>query len=436
MRTFTTALLIAALCLAGAAQAKPTAAEGRMVAAVDADRERAVDLLERLVNVNSGTLNTPGVEEVGRMVRAELEPLGFKVRWVSMKAAGRAGHLVAEHKGKAGRKRLLLIGHLDTVYEPSSPFQRFQRDPSGSWATGPGADDMKGGLVVMIEALRAMKAAGTLKDANIVIVLTGDEERPGDPISVVRKDLIEAARRSDLALEFEALVRSGGKDWGSIARRGSSHWNLKVRARSGHSGGIFNPDQGDGAAYELARILTAFRTELPEPYLTFNVGYMAAGATAALNDTETGVTATGKDNIIPGEAIAQGDLRTLSEDQLRRVRKRMREIVARSLPGAEAEISFEDSYPSMPPTDASRAILNALNRVNRDLGFAVMDELDPAKRGAGDIAFVAAIVPGLAGMGVAGSGAHAEGERVDLSSLPLQAKRAAVLMSRLTAEKR
>jgi glutamate carboxypeptidase len=436
MRRVTAAALALAMAFSSPALAKPSPAETRMAAGIEADEARAVALLERLVNVNSGTLNTPGVEEVGRMMRAELEPLGFEVRWIPMTHAGRAGHLVAVHRGRAGLKRLLLIGHLDTVFEASSPFQRFQRDPDGTWATGPGADDMKGGLVVMVEALRAMQTAGALKDANITIVLTGDEERPGDPLEVVRADLVAAAKQSDLALEFEALVRSDGKDWGSIARRSSSHWTLTVTAGTGHSSGIFNPDVGDGAAYELARILAAFRTDLTEPYLTYNVGIMAAGATAQLDEAQTSVTAWGKDNIIPASAIARGDLRTLTDEQLERVREKMRVIVAASLPGAKAEISFEDGYPSMPPTDASRAILAALNDVNRDLGLPQMSELDPARRGAGDIAFVAALVPGVAGMGVAGSGAHVEGERVDLSSIPLQAKRAAVLMSRLAAERR
>jgi glutamate carboxypeptidase len=436
MRSLTCAVLALWLALGGPALARPTSAESRMVASVDAETGRAVDLLERLVNVNSGTLNLAGVEEVGRLMRAELEPLGFEVRWVPTPRTGRAGHLVATHRGKPGLKRLLLIGHLDTVFEASSPFQRFERDADGQWATGPGAADMKGGLVVIVEALRAMQTAGTLKNANITIVLTGDEERPGSPISEARAELVNAARASDLALEFEGLVRADGRDWGSISRRSSSHWTLTVKARSGHSGGIFNPDQGDGAAYELARILTAFRQELPEPYLTYNVGIMAAGASAGMDEAQTSVTASGKDNIIPAAAIARGDLRTLSDEQLQRVRDRMRAIVARSGPGAQAEIVFEDGYPSMPPTEASRAILTELNRVNRDLGLPELAELDPAKRGAGDIAFVAGLVPGLAGIGVAGSGSHAPGERIDLTTLPLEAKRAAVLMSRLSAERR
>jgi glutamate carboxypeptidase len=406
-----------------------------MVAGVDQERARGEALLERLVNVNSGTLNLKGVEEVGRMMRAELEPLGFQVRWIPMEKTGRAGHLVAVHKGKAGTKRLLLIGHLDTVFEPDSPFQRFERTGPDK-ATGPGVNDMKGGLVVMVQALRAMQSAGTLKDANVTVVLTGDEERVGSPRDVARADLIAAGKASDVALEFEGLVRIDGRDQGSISRRSASSWRLKVTAKTGHSAGIFAKGQGDGAAYELARILAAFRTELPEPYLTYNVGLLASGATVEVSPDETSVRATGKSNIIPPAAYASGDMRTLTDEQTERVRAKMRTIVARHLPGTDAEIAFIDGYPAMAPTDANRALLTKLNGVNRDLGLAEMPELDPLQRGAGDLSFVAPYVPGLAGLGTAGAGAHAPGESVDLTSLPLEAKRAALLMRRLSREKR
>ena len=95
------------------------------------------------MNQNSGTLNLEGVTAVGAMMRAELEPLGFEVRWVDMRETGRAGHIVATHRGNGRGKRILLIGHLDTVFEPDSPFQRFTRD--GNRATGPGVGDDKGG---------------------------------------------------------------------------------------------------------------------------------------------------------------------------------------------------------------------------------------------------------------------------------------------------
>lgn len=430
--------LIPALLLAAAlpqpACAALSAAEAKMVATVDAEQPRAIALLERLVNVNSGTMNLAGVEQVGRMMRAELEPLGFAVRWVPMGAVGRAGHIIAVHKGNGRGKRLLLIGHLDTVFEPRSPFQSFTR--KGDKAEGPGVGDDKGGMVVMLAALRAMQAAGALHAADIEIVLTGDEERSGDPVAVARADLVAAGKRADVALDFEGLVRDGGRDMGSVARRSSNSWTLTATGRTGHSSLIFDAAHGDGAINELARILAAFRKQLPEPNLTFNVGVIAGGATATVDADGARAVATGKTNIIPAIAIARGDFRTLTDEQTARVRAKMEAIVAAHAPGTQAKITFEEGYPPMAPTAGNRAVLAKLNAVNRDLGLPEMPELDPLKRGAGDISFVARDVDGLAGLGPYSEGDHAPGETVDLPSIATQAKRAAILMTRLSREGR
>jgi glutamate carboxypeptidase len=147
--------------------------------------------------------------------------------------------------------------------------------------------------------------------------------------------------------------------------------------------------------------------------------------------------ATGKTNIIAATVLARGDLRAISQDQIDRTRAKMRAIVAQSLPGAHAEISFnDDEYPPMPPTAGNRALLARLNLVNTDMGLPQMGELDPAKRGAGDISFVAAEVDGLVGLGPASDGSHTAAETVDIPSIFKQAKRAAILMSRLARERR
>ena len=427
--------LLAIAALPAAAEARLSAPERKMIQTVEREHDRTIGLLEKLVNQNSGSLNLPGVEAVGRMMRAELEPLGFEVRWADMRQAGRAGHIIAVHKGNGRGKRMLLIGHLDTVFEPDSPFQLFTR--KGDIAEGPGVGDDKGGLVVMVAALRAMQAAGMLKDADIEIVLTGDEEDNGLPIELARGDLIAAGKRADAALDFEALAQENGRDMGSIARRSSDTWQVTATGRGGHSSGIFGAGAGNGAIYELARIIAAFRQELPEPNLTFSVGLIAGGSTAALDEAKIRATATGKTNIIPEIAIARGDIRTLSPDQQRRVIAKMREIVARHLPGTGAEIVVDEGgYPSMAPTAGNKALLDRLNAVNRDMGLPEMGVLDPLKRGAGDIGFVAEEVDGLVGLGPAGEGSHAPGETVDLPSIDRQAKRAAILMTRLSKEKR
>jgi len=423
-----------ALTLSAPAAAQLAAAEQRMVAVIAAEEQRTVTMLESWVNQNSGTMNFAGVKAVGDMLRAELDPLGFKVDWIDISAANRAGHIVARHKGNGRGKRLLLIGHLDTVFEPDSPFQRWSRE--GNLGHGPGAGDDKGGMAVIIAALRAMNAAGTLKNADVTVFLSGDEEDAG-PLAIARRDLVAAGKWADVALDFEGLAQVEGRDMGSIARRSSDEWTLFVTARSGHSSGIFTPSAGSGAIYELARIIDTFRREIAEDKLTFNVGLIGGGTSAGLAADNLRITATGKTNVIAGTAIARGDLRAISTDQIARAQAKMRGIVSQPLNGATAEISFApDGYPPMAPTEGGRALLNRLNQVNRDMGLPEMGELDPVRRGAADISFVAEDVDGLVGLGPAGSGAHSPRERVDIGSIHLQAKRAAILMSRLARERR
>ena len=404
-----------------------------MLRTVDAEQARTTGMLQRWVDQNSGTMNVAGVEAVRRLVEPEFTALGFRTEWIDMKATGRAGHLVARHTGSRRGKRLLLIAHLDTVFEPDSPFQRWARQ--GDMGRGPGSGDDKGGIAVIVAALRAMQAAGTLKQSNITVFMTGDEEDAGSPLSIARRDLVAEGKKADVALDFEDLSTENGQDMGSIARRSAGSWTLTVTGRSAHSAGVGPGDYG--AIYELARIIDQFRRELPEDKLTYNVGLVAGGQTAQLDQGKIRVDATGKTNIIAATAVARGDLRAISQDQIDRTRAKMRAIVAQSLAGSHAEISFdEDAYPPMPPTDANRALLARLNVVNADMGLPALGELDPAKRGAGDISFVAADVDGLVGLGPSSEGSHTATEAVDIPSIFKQAKRAAILMSRLAHERR
>jgi glutamate carboxypeptidase len=425
--------------LSAPASAALSRAEQSMVRTVDAEQQRTLGLLQRWVDQNSGSQNSAGVKAVRDMVAPEFRQLGFTTEWIDMSAAGRAGHLVARHvassRGSRNGKRLLLIAHLDTVFEPDSPFQRWLRE--GDQARGPGAGDDKGGIAVIVAALRAMQAAGTLKQANITVFLTGDEEDAGDPLSISRRDLIAEGKKADAALDFENLSVDDGKDMGVIARRSSGSWTVTASGRSAHSAGWGTPAVGYGAIYELARILDQFRRELPEDKLTTNVGLVGGGQTTKLDPGQIRLEATGKTNIVAPVAVARGDLRAISQDQIDRVQAKMRAIVAQSLPGTKAEISFDPGgYPPMPPTAGNRALLTQLNGVNRDMGLPEMGELDPVKRGAGDISVVAADVDGLVGLGPATSGSHTVQEAVDVPSIFKQAKRAAILMSRLAVQHR
>jgi len=434
LRPFVFPLFAASLSISIAQNTSPlTPEEKAIVAYIDANEQASNDLLEKLVNINSGTHNLEGVHAVADIMQSQLSDLGFKVRWIPMEQIQRAGVLVAEHPcpepEKCG-KRILLIGHMDTVFEKSSPFQTYS--VKGNIATGPGVNDMKGGLVDMLFALKAMQAADVLKQAEITIVLSGDEEAHGEPASISRRDMIAAAKHSDVALEFEGTPRMEGVFYGSVSRRSSITWRINATGETGHSSGIFSVRMGFGAIYELARILDAFRVQLPEESLTFNVGMAAGGTSLQVDEPGNNATITGKDNIIAPTAYASGDIRTISNQQTARVEKKMQDIVAHHLPKTNATITFGEGYPAMAPTAQSRALLRILNHANASLGFKTMPELDPLKRGAGDISFVADLIPGLAGIGATGEGAHAPGETIDLSTQPINTKRDALLMYRLT----
>jgi glutamate carboxypeptidase len=406
--------------------AQLTRAEQQILKSVEKNYEESVSFLEKTVNINSGTYNVDGVKKVGLIYKEFLDQLGFNTKWVDLPAEmKRAGHL----KGKKA-KRLLLIGHIDTVFEPESNFLQWTRKDTLAW--GPGVNDMKGGNMVMLYALKAMKEAGMLQDRQVIVILHGDEESAGRPIDISRKDIIEAAQRSDIALCFETGT---GFNYATIARRGSSNWHLEVTGKQGHSSGIFTANAGAGAVYEASRILSRFYSELQEQYLTYNPGVILGGTTATTDSTGTEGTASGKTNIIANTTIVNGDLRFISEEQKQKTREKMKAIVAESLPGTKSVITFSDGYPSMPPTDGNMEVLNRFSKVNVDLGLGEVKPYDPGKRGAGDISFVAQYLDCLDGLGAMGGNAHAPGEFINLKSLQNIEKRVAVLFYRITNEK-
>ena len=397
---------------------------------VDAHEEEAIALLEQLVNINSGTMNHEGVQHVGRVLQAEFDSLGFATRWVSLPETNRGGHLFAEMGGGQG-KVILLIGHLDTVFEKDSPFQRWERE--GNVARGPGVEDMKGGDVVMLYAMKALQAAGVLEDLNVIVAYTGDEEDTGDPLELTRRDLIDAARKADVALGFEGGV--GSAHSATVARRGYTDWFLEVSGERGHSSLIFTTQYGAGAINESARIINSFYNELSgEEYLTFGPGVVLGGTVTTYDTAQARGTAFGKTNVIPQTVTVAGDLRTLTFEQRDRTKEAMQQIVAQHLPMTSAKISFRDSYPPMAPTVGNQRLFEALNQVSIDMGYGPIEEVDPGRRGAADISFAAPYADALAGLGPFGAGGHTPDEEVDLKSISVVIKRAAVLVYRLGKE--
>lgn len=406
--------------------------EKKIIAHIEKQMPETIQLLEQIVNINSGTLNVEGVKQVGKVLQKEFDKIGFTTEWVSLPdSLKRAGHLVAYRKGSKGKK-LFLIGHLDTVFEPDMPANPY-RLLSTHTATGQGVADMKGGDLVILAALQVLEQAGLLDNTSITAYFTGDEEKAGHPVAVSRADFIGRAKEADIALAFEGAANLSTV---ADARRGSSNWKLHVTGKQAHSSGVFSV--GYGAIYEASRIVNQFRVHLSkERYLTFNPGFFAGGSDINYDNANIRAQLSGKTNIISPVAYVQGDLRFLTELQKRNARLKMRAIVHNNnLLATKASITFSDGIPAMEPTKGNRALVHVLDKVSRDMGIGPVKAGDPGKRGAGDISYVAKYVDCLDGLGAIGKGSHAPGETIDLKEFPLLVKRAAILIYRLTREER
>jgi glutamate carboxypeptidase len=406
-----------------------TSEERALAAAVDKHNAEAATLLERVVNINSGTQNFEGVREVGQIFRAELDALGFKTTWVDGAPFKRAGHLVAVKPGKG--PKFLLIGHLDTVFERDSPFQKAEWIDD-RYLRGPGIIDMKGGNVIVIQALKALRDIGALDAMDVTVVFTGDEEDPGPPRTLARAALVEAAKGRDYAIGFE----DGPADpkYAVTARRGTTSWEVRVKAKVAHSSQVFREDVGYGAIYEAARVINAFRETLAgEALLTFNPGTFLGGTTVEFDEVQARGTAFGKTNVIAEHAVVAGDLRTISPEQLAKTKAAMEAIVKASLPHAESAITFGEGYPPLPPSPANAKLLEVYTRASEDLGFGAVTAVSPDRAGAADVAFVHGIVPAIIdGLGLMGAEDHSVNERADMHTLPSQSKRAALFLYRLS----
>lgn len=405
--------------------------EADIVSWIDNNNDDAISLIEESVNINSGTLNIAGVKSVSEHLRPHFDALGFETEWVELPAdMERAGHLMARREGTQGRK-VLLIGHLDTVFEKDEDFQKFVRN--GNMASGPGVADMKSGNVIILQALRALQSVGALDDVQVVVALTGDEESPGMPIATTRGPLIEASRWADVALEFETGVRDEDGEWATISRRGYMGWCLEVTGTQAHSSLIFNDENGAGAIFETSRILNGFYdTVRGEPFLTFNAGTIVGGTEINGSCATASSDVFGKPNVIPNSVIVRGEIRTLTEDQAAGAQAAMLDIVSKSLPRTKAKLTFDEGYPAMAPTDGNKALQVMLSEINVELGRNPMPALDPLRRGASDVSFAAPYTDALAGLGGYGEGLHSPNEKLDLESIPIATKRAALLIYRLT----
>ncbi len=401
--------------LPGAAQLD--AAEHEIRERLAARQDEMTALLERWVGMNTGTWNRPGLEAFATGLVGPLVALGFEVERASDEidypGRGRAaiGPLVlARRAGPAGGPRFLLVGHYDTVFEPDSPFQSYRLDPADAGrAIGPGVSDMKGGLVVMLYALRALFESGDLDRAEWTVLLNADEEIG----SLSSRARIEAqAREATLGFVFES-ARSGGEMVRS--RRGLGQFYLVVNGLAAHAGSSHS--KGRSAVLALARKVVEI--EALTDYaagITLNTGTFSGGT---------------KRNIVPEFAEAWIDLRYDEAAQGEAVWQRLRRIAAAPhVNGTLGELWGTLHRPPKPETPATRELLALHADIARALGS---EPRPPIHAGGGtDGSLMGALgLPTLDSMGARGGAAHTDREFVVLESLSERAAIGAILLRRL-----
>lgn len=405
--------------------------EEAIVQQIDQHLPQSINLLKQAVDINSGTMNFSGVKQVGMLFKAEFDALGMDTQWLDGKAFGRSGHLQASYLSEDPQApKVLLIGHLDTVFSKDDPFQKHSL-LDGQQIAGPGISDMKGGDVIIIAALKALKTLGVLEKLSIKVVMTGDEEASGRPLALSKKALVDAALWADIALGFE----DGDSDIRTAvtSRRGSVNWGLSVTGRPAHSSQIFSDEVGDGAIFEAARILNEFRVQLKdEVLLTLNPGRIAGGTRVTEDADSSSINAFGKTNVVAKTLMVKGGIRAASPEQLIRAKQRMQQIVSQNLRHTSAVLTFAEGYPPMAQTQANLKLLALYNQISLDLGYNPITAVNPRNAGAADISFAASHVDmALDGLGLMGSGGHTKDEVADMSSFAKNAHKTAILLYRL-----
>ncbi len=352
----------------------------------------AIAFLEGLVNQDSGTHDRLDVNRLGEMLATAFEGLGFSVERIPQTTYG--NHLMASHRGMPGTKRLLCMGHMDTVYPAGTAGSRlFQIE--GTRATGPGVLDMKGGLTVLFFALRALAETDSfaLREMSVSVLINSDEE-VGSPSS--RQIITDLALRHDAAIVLEP-ARPGGEC--VIARKGVGHFRMEVFGRQAHAGS--QPELGINAIWELAHKICAMQAlNDPDRGTTVNVGVIRGGE---------------RSNVVPDYACADVDLRIWSVEEGDRIARALQEIAQRStISGATGKLSGEVSTPPWQTGEATRRMLALLQQAGNHLGIEIKGV---ATGGGSDGSRTAQHIPTLDGLGPVGSRIHSPKESLELPSL-------------------
>jgi glutamate carboxypeptidase len=394
--------------------------EKNIVRQIDQNLQDSLDTLKKVVNINSGTMNFTGVRDVGSVFRAEFDAMGFTTQWIEGSSFNRAEHLTASY-GTTG-PRILMFGHLDTVFAKSDTFQS-SVSVDDNHVAGPGITDMKGGDVIIISALRALKKLNLLDNVSIKVVVSRFQPQ--------KTTIVDGAIWAYVALGFED--GDSNIETAVIARRGSIGWQLNVVGKAAHSSQIFSQEIGYGAIFEAARILNTFREKLAGVgNLTFNPGIIAGGTEVDFQKENARAQVFGKSNVVDKELSVKGGIRALTPEELQNAKKVMQKIVVENLLHTLASLVFDEGYPPMAPTEANYRLLAMYSEISESLGYGPVLPVNPRNAGAADISFAADHVKMVIdGLGLMGSGGHTKDEVADMTSFAKNIHKAAILIYRL-----
>lgn len=381
-----------------------------------------MELIKSLCNTNSGTMNLTGLAKVKQQLTDAYAPLGGEIKLLDCEpriVVDDAGNVIASPLGQAihiakrpdAKKKVLLCIHMDTVYDADHAFQKCKMLDNGTY-NGPGVADAKGGLVVMLEALRAFEASPYAEQLGWEVLINPDEEigSPGS-ISIIN----EIAPRCDFGLLFEpGLDATALVSW----RKGSGNFTFVVRGKAAHAGRAFA--EGRNAITAAAQLTIAIDKLNTDPEITFNIGRISGG---------------GALNTVPDLAIVRVNIRVRTPEEQAVVEGQLADLTKQfsELDGIAVSLHGTFSSPPKPITPGMERVQKQIENCGQALGMEL------AWRGTGGASdgnkFAAAGLPNIDSLGPCGGRIHSDEEFLIPESLVPRAKLSALILMSYAAEK-
>jgi glutamate carboxypeptidase len=363
---------------------------GDIIKSIDRRETEMLALLERLVNIDSGTYIKAGVDHVADIISPKLRELGFEVERLVQSDFG--DHLLARKEGSSA-KRLLCVGHMDTVFPDGEAKKRPFRI-GGDKAYGPGIVDMKGGIVVLLYSLQAlMEAAPEFYRSLDLAVILNSEEEIGSPTSTPY--IVREAKASDTVCVLEPARPKGQV---VTKRKGVGKYCLTVHGKAAHAG--VQPELGISAIEEVARTIVELHALTDfEDGLTVNVGVIRGGS---------------RSNIIADQAYAEIDVRAVDQPQMDHAHKELNRVCRPHRDGIRMELTGGVEFPPMLKTERSLELLRLVQEAGREVGVDIHEMFTG---GGSDGNNTSQYAPTIDGLGPQGTGAHSPDETLIVPTL-------------------